>query len=74
LAVVRSKADDKAAVEGLRQAKDYADKFAFATNRLEIIEFDCSTGLEARLTEFLRPDDLIRNSMATSFPTRCDSL
>ena len=55
LAVVLSKADDKPAVEGLRRAIDYTDKFACATNRLEIIEFDRSTGVEARLDGTRRP-------------------
>lgn len=44
LAVVEAKASYKAVAEGLQQAKHYADmlglKFAYATNGLDIIEFD----------------------------------
>ncbi len=64
IAVVEAKADDKPAAEGLQQAKDYAEllglQFAYATNGHEIIEFDYTTGIEARLTDFPSPDALWR--------------
>src|SRR5688572_13017039 len=50
IAVVEAKAEDEQAADGLQQAKDYAEilklKFAYATNGVEIIEFDYITGLE----------------------------
>lgn len=62
IAVVEAKADDKPVLSGLQQAKDYADllgvKFAYTTNGLEIVEFDYFTGVERRLNEFPRPDEL----------------
>ena len=63
IAVVEAKAEDKPADDGLQQAKDYAEilslKFAYATNGLEIVEFDFLTGLESRLAAFPTPDELM---------------
>jgi type I restriction enzyme R subunit len=54
LAVVEAKAGYKTAAAGLQQAKEYAQmlglKFAYATNGLEIVEFDYFTGLENSLS------------------------
>ena len=62
IAVVEAKAEYKAASDGLQQAKDYAEmlglKFAYATNGLDIIEFDYFTGLETRLASYPTPDEL----------------
>ena len=62
LAVVEAKAEDLPASDGLQQTKDYAEilglKFAYASNGLEIIEFDYFTGLERKLTAFPTPADL----------------
>ncbi len=62
LAVVEAKADYKHATDGLQQAKTYAEvlglKFAYATNGLEIVEFDFATGLEQVLSGFPAPGDL----------------
>lgn len=62
LAVVEAKASYKTAGDGLQQAKDYAEtlglKFAYATNGLEIIEFDYLTGLERTLAGYPTPDEL----------------
>ena len=62
IAVVEAKAEYKAASDGLQQAKDYAEmlglKFAYATNGLDIIEFDYFTGLETRLANYPTPEEL----------------
>lgn len=62
LAVVEAKAEDLPAATGLQQAKDYAEilglKFAYATNGLEIIEFDYLKGTERTIPEFPTPEDL----------------
>jgi len=62
LAVVEAKPDTSPAGEGMQQAKEYAEildlKFAYATNGLEILEFDYLTGLERQLTAFPTPDEL----------------
>lgn len=62
IAIVEAKAEYKAASDGLQQAKDYAEmlglKFAYATNGLDIIEFDYFTGLEIRLTNYPTPEEL----------------
>jgi len=62
LAVVEAKAVYKAAVDGLQQAKQYAEmlglKFAYATNGCEIIEFDYFTGLETSCSDYPTPDQL----------------
>ncbi|MDP1831498.1 MAG: DEAD/DEAH box helicase family protein [Geothrix sp.] len=62
IAVVEAKAEYKSAADGLQQAKDYAEmlglKFAYATNGLDIIEFDYFTGLECHRTDYPTPDEL----------------
>ena len=62
LAVVEAKAAYRHAVDGLQQAKQYAEmlglKFAYATNGPEIIEFDYFSGIERTLTAYPTPDAL----------------
>ncbi|HPS80148.1 MAG TPA: DEAD/DEAH box helicase family protein, partial [Thermoanaerobaculaceae bacterium] len=62
LAVIEAKADYKTAADGLQQAKQYAEMlglgFAYATNGVEIIEFDCFTGLERTVCGYPTPDEL----------------
>lgn len=62
LAVVEAKAEYKTAAAGLQQAKQYAEmlslKFAYATNGLEIIEYDYTTGTELRIADFPTPHAL----------------
>ena len=62
IAVVEAKPDYASAGDGLQQAKEYAEilglKFAYATNGIEIIEFDYLTGQELFLTEFPSPEAL----------------
>jgi type I restriction enzyme R subunit len=64
LAVVEAKAAYRSAADGLQQAKQYAEMlgltFAYATNGLDIIEFDYSTGLETLRTGYPTPDELWR--------------
>jgi len=62
LAVVEAKPDEVPAGDGMQQAKDYAEilglKFAYATNGLEILEFDFTTGTESILPAFPSPANL----------------
>ena len=62
IAVVEAKSKYKHAADGLQQARDYAEilglKFAYATNGLEIIEVDYTTGIEQTLTSFPSPEEL----------------
>lgn len=62
LAVVEAKAAYRSALDGLQQAKQYAEmlglKFAFATNGKEIVEFDYFTGRETQLSTYPTPTGL----------------
>ena len=62
IAVVEAKARYKQASDGLQQAKGYAEilglKFAYATNGVEIIEFDYTTGVERSVAKFPQPQEL----------------
>ncbi|MFH0919432.1 MAG: DEAD/DEAH box helicase family protein [Fibrobacterota bacterium] len=62
LAVVEAKASFKTALDGMQQAKDYAEmlglKFAYASNGHEIVEFDYFTGKETRVDAVPAPDEL----------------
>ena len=62
IAVVEAKSEDEEAAAGMQQSKDYADilklKFAYATNGIEIIEFDFITGLERKIQNFPTPAEL----------------
>lgn len=62
IAVVEAKPDYLSAGDGLQQAKEYAEilglKFAYATNGIEIIEFDYLTGQERILPHFPTPLEL----------------
>ncbi|MBT0892206.1 DEAD/DEAH box helicase family protein [Geobacter hydrogenophilus] len=62
IAVVEAKPDYLTAGDGLQQAKEYAEilglKFAYATNGIEIIEFDYLTGQERLLQQFPTPSEL----------------
>ncbi len=62
IAVVEAKARYKNAAEGLQQAREYAEilglKFAYATNGVEIIEIDYTTGMERPVSTFPSPEEL----------------
>ena len=64
LAVVEAKASYKTAADGLEQAKEYAQllglKFAYATNGIDIIEFDFATGLQTSKENFPTPSELLQ--------------
>ena len=62
LAVIEAKSDDKAAAEGVAQAKDYAKRlqcrFAYATNGRDIWRIDMETGAEGAVSSWPTPDAL----------------
>jgi type I restriction enzyme, R subunit len=62
IAVVEAKGEYKKASDGLQQAKDYARildlKFAYASNGMEIVEFDFTTGVERPIEAFPTPAEL----------------
>ena len=62
IAVVEAKRSYKNAADGMQQAKNYAQilglKFAYATNGIEIVEFDFITGLERKIERFPTSDEL----------------
>lgn len=62
IGVVEAKPEDVTAGSGLQQAKEYAEilglKFAYATNGLEIIEFDYTTGVETLISAYPTPEEL----------------
>jgi type I restriction enzyme R subunit len=64
LAVVEAKASWKTVGQGMQQAKEYAEmlglKFAYATNGLEIAEFDYFNGRETAVAAYPTPGELWR--------------
>jgi type I restriction enzyme R subunit len=62
LAVIEAKSNDRPAGDGLQQAKAYATQlgllFAYATNGIDIIEFDFDTGIERKRDDFPTPAEL----------------
>jgi len=62
IAVIEAKKKYAKAADGLQQAKEYAEilglNFAYATNGTEIIEFDFTTGLENKISNFPTPNEL----------------
>ena len=66
IAVVEAKANYKSASEGMQQAKEYAEilglKFAYATNGIEILEFDYTTGVEQIVDQYPSPEELLEAS------------
>jgi len=62
IAIVEAKSRYRSAGDGLQQAKDYAEildlKFAYATNGIEIVEFDYLSGQERIIDAFPSPDEL----------------
>ncbi len=68
IAVVEAKARYRNAAEGLQQAKEYAEilglKFAYATNGVEIIEVDYTTGIERPVSTFPSPEELWQRQRA----------
>ncbi len=64
IAVVEAKPKDEPAESGLEQAKGYARDlglaFAYATNGIEIIEFDFFTNTSRHIPQFPSPEELYR--------------
>jgi len=62
IAVIEAKKKYTKAADGLQQAKDYAEilglNFAYASNGVEIIEYDFTTGLESKIINFPTPEEL----------------
>ena len=62
IAVVEAKPDTSTVGEGMQQAKEYAEilglKFAYATNGIEILEFDYTTGIERPIKAYPTPYEL----------------
>ncbi len=62
IAIVEAKKKYKSAVDGIQQAKDYAQilglKFAYSTNGTEILEFDFITGIETKISKYPTPTEL----------------
>lgn len=62
IAVVEAKAEDESAMDGVQQARDYAEVlglfFAYATNGHTIIEIDYLTGAEQEIDRFPTPEEL----------------
>jgi len=64
LAAIEAKREDISYTEGVRQAKDYAQRlqcrFAYATNGHDIYQIDMLTGEEQLVDNYLNPTDLWR--------------
>lgn len=62
IAIVEAKVRYKKAGDGMQQAKDYAEilglKFAYSTNGTEILEYDFTTGIERKVSQYPTPDEL----------------
>ena len=62
LAVVEAKKEDLSYTEGVRQAKDYAERLncriAYATNGHEIYQIDMVTGDESLVDDYMSPEQL----------------
>lgn len=62
LAVVEAKKESLSYTEGVRQAKDYAERlqcrFAYSTNGHDIYQIDMLTGVETLVDDFLAPASL----------------
>jgi type I restriction enzyme, R subunit len=62
LAAVEAKKESLSYTEGVRQAKDYAERLqcriAYATNGHEIYQIDMLTGIEGLVEDYLSPDAL----------------
>jgi type I restriction enzyme R subunit len=68
IAVVEAKAEGESALNGVQQAREYAEilglRFAYATNGHAIIEIDYLTGAEREIDRFPTPEELWRRLVA----------
>jgi len=72
LAVVEAKKESLSYSEGVRQAKDYAERLqcriAYATNGHQIYQIDMLTGEEALVENYLSPDELWQLTYSEAVP------
>jgi type I restriction enzyme, R subunit len=72
-AVVEAKSKYKQAADGLQQAREYAEilglKFAYSTNRHQIVEIDYTTGIEREVSCYPSPEELWTRLSATEHMT-----
>jgi type I restriction enzyme R subunit len=70
LAVVEAKKEDLSYTEGVRQAKDYAERLncriAYATNGHEIYQIDMATGEESLVDDYMSPEQLWNHTFGGS--------
>ena len=68
IAVVEAKEEGKSALEGMQQAKDYAEilgvLFAYSTNGHEIEEFDYTINVQTTLKRFPTPQELLERYLS----------
>ncbi len=64
LAVIEAKSSDLVVGEGVAQAKNYAEKLAFATNGREIYQICMKSGAETLIDVFPTPEELWLKSFA----------
>jgi len=71
LAVVEAKAEEASHLDGLGQAKNYAQMlgclFAYSTNGHKIEEFDFTTNIQRTIEEFPTPEELFKRYMKSTF-------
>jgi type I restriction enzyme R subunit len=71
IAVVEAKEEGKTALDGMGQAKDYAQMlgclFAYSTNGHQIEEFDFTTNRQETLDTFPTPEELFKRYMEFTF-------
>ncbi|MCU8083829.1 EcoAI/FtnUII family type I restriction enzme subunit R [Shewanella sp. SM23] len=73
LAAIEAKKEQLSYTEGVRQAKDYAERLqcriAYATNGREIYQIDMASGVEELVERFLSPDELWALAFDPAFST-----
>lgn len=76
IAVIEAKAEYRSAMDGVQQARGYAEvlglRFAYASNGREIIEVDLAAGTERERSDFPTPTELwgrLRDDLHLSSPT-----
>ena len=71
IAVVEAKEEEKSALDGIQQAKDYAQTlgvlFAYSTNGQEIEEFDFTSNQQRSMERFPSPEELFERYLKHTF-------
>jgi len=74
IAVVEAKEEAKSALDGMQQAKDYAEAidvlFAYSTNGHQIEEFDYTTNSQKTIKRFPAPEELFKRYLEYTFPKK----